>query len=452
MSIHISGIAGKGMAPAAGLALTGGKRVTGDDLVENHRIAPLRAAGAQITVGKNIDPPLGSKLHVSSSLIPRGSINVPQRSRLGFVNDLMHEAANATLAIAGSVGKSSAASIIWAAHRAIQPACYIGADVPGTLCGGLYATGTVAVVEADEYRDAYVDLAPERVILLNVTPNHGDHFGPGTTGFSRSFTNWVKALNLKPEQVLLSSAAAAEVTAAGLPTPGTVVGDAPDTGAHWHIEVVSATPSSSVFAISRGKVRDKFRVPLTGEHAVLAAAYGVVAARGAGLSDRDIQAGLDTSQLPWRRQSLVHEGSQVLVYDDNARLPEQFVVTIEGLRQRHPGYEIVAIISPWGRLNRRDIPAWATVGTYADVLVVLPVGDAGLSRGGVERDDADRQLVEATRALGGVAMTVSHWEELPRPTNGTVYLTVGYDAQYTLFRRIHQYLQAQYPAKGLGSC
>jgi UDP-N-acetylmuramate--alanine ligase len=51
MSVHFSGIAGKGLAPAASLALQAGLRVTGHDLVENHRIPLLRDAGADITVG-----------------------------------------------------------------------------------------------------------------------------------------------------------------------------------------------------------------------------------------------------------------------------------------------------------------------------------------------------------------------------------------------------------------
>lgn len=433
------------MAPVAGLALSGGYRVTGDDLVENHRIEPLRRAGAEVVIGRNVDPPASSTVHVRSSLVrsPRG--DVPQRSRLGFVNDVMSSSGNSVLAVAGSVGKSTAAGIIWAAHRRADPACYVGADLPGTLCGGWHRASTTAVVEADEYKDAYLDVAAESIVLLNVIANHADHFGEGTSGFSRSFAGWVRALELDREHVLLSASAAAQLVADGSPIPAVVLGTGAGSPGEWQMEVCSARTSSTVLALRKGRVRDTFEVPLTGEHAAVAAAFGVLTARRAGLSDTDICEGLQAAELPWRRQSLVHSSNGVWVYDDNARLPDQFVATVAALRQRHPRAHLVAVISPWGRMNRRDLGAWAAAGSCADSLVVLPVGEAGASRGGAELDDADERLVQAVRDRDRVAHTLNMWGDLPVAIDETVYVTAGYDAQYELLRGAHEHLRERHP-------
>lgn len=445
MSVHFSGIAGKGMAPAAGLALTGGHQVSGDDKVSNHRIAHLREAGAQVIIGRNVGPPPGSTLHVRSSLIDVPPGDVPERSRLGFVNDMMHASGNSVLAVAGSVGKSTATGIVWAAHRGATPACYVGADLPGTLCGGWHSSSTTAIVEADEYKDAYRDVEAHSVILLNVLANHADHFGKGTSGFSRSFADWIQGMGLAPRRVLLGATAAERLAADGFPINAIVLGTDADSGADWQMEIVSPKPSSTVFRLCGGRRGDTFTIPLAGEPAAMAAAFGVLTARQAGLSDSEIRDGLATAELPWRRQSLVHRSPGVWVYDDNARLPDQFMVTVLALRQRHPRAHLVAVISPWGRLNRRDLDAWAVAGSYADTLVILPVGEAAVSRGGAEIDDADEQLARAVRKRGRDALSIRTWADLPEATGETVYVTAGYDAQYDLLSQAHEQLRERYP-------
>ena len=445
MSVHFSGIAGKGMAPAAGLALTGGHQVSGDDIISNHRIVHLREAGAQVTVGRNAGPPPGSTLHIRSSLVDVLPGDVPEQSRLAYVNDVMHASGNSVLAVAGSVGKSTAAGILWAAHRAAAPACYVGADLPGTLCGGWHSSSTTAIVEADEYKDAYQDIGADSVILLNVLANHADHFGSGTSGFSRSFADWIQGMGLAPRHVLLGATAAQRLSADGCSVGAIVLGTGDNSGADWQMHIVSPTPSSTEFKLSKGRRGDKFTIPLAGEHAATAAAFGVLTARQAGLSDSEIRDGLATAELPWRRQSLVHRSPGIWAYDDNARLPDQFIVTVLALRQRHPHAHLVAVISPWGRLNRRDLDAWAFAGSYADTLVVLPVGEASISRGGAEIDNADEQLARAVRERGREALCIRTWADLPEATRATVYVTAGYDAQYDLLCGAHQELRERHP-------
>lgn len=447
MAIHFSGIAGKGIAPAAGVALSAGYKVTGHDLIENHRIPVLRQAGAEISLGRNVDPPSGTTLHVRSSLVTTQRTGVIERSRLGFVSDILRAGENHVLAVAGSVGKSSAAAVIWAAHRSTSPGCYIGADLPETLCGGRYSKRTTAIVEADEYKDAYRALLPNTVALLNVFPNHEDHFGKGTSGFSKSFASWTGDIPLTASEVVMTADAAAQLAANGVRVPATVLSvDTPwmDDSKSWQIEIVSASPGGTLFRLRQGRKYDDFEIPLAGAHIATAAAIGVITARAAGIRDNEIRDGIAASTLPLRRQSLVHHARNVWVYDDNARLPVQFTTTVAALRQAHPAAQVIAVISPWGRLNRRNVEEWAQAGTHADTLVVLPVGEAAVSRGGAELDDADNQLVMAVRQRGTRALAITKWEALPDARGETVYVTAGYDAQYEMFSGAHGYLQRRY--------
>jgi UDP-N-acetylmuramate-alanine ligase len=320
----------------------------------------------------------------------------------------------------------------------------VGADLPGTLCGARFRSDTVGIVEADEYKDAYRDLIPEAIVLLNVVANHEDHFGAGTHGFSKSFASWAACLALTPDALFFSESAAAQLAMDGHPVSGTVLGG-PRSTSEWQVAIAEADARSTLIKVSRGAVCDTFVVPLTGEHAALAAGLGVLVGRRFGLADKDIRNGLATVTLPWRRQTLVHQSGNVFVYDDNARVFAQFIATIDGLRQRHPGAWLVAIVSPWGRLNRRDLIQWADAGSHADMLCVLPVGDASVEHGGAERPDADELLVEAVQARGRDALVVRHWDQLPAAgVAETVYVTAGYDSQYELFNEAHEYLRVRH--------
>lgn len=452
-TVHFSGIGGKGMAPAASLALQAGYDVSGDDLVENHRTMALRAHGATIVAGRN-EIPGGVDTVVASSTIdltPSTPIApdvaaVARRpltlQRLEFVQQLFTRQNKDLVAVAGSVGKSSAAAITTAVFAATDPSCYIGADVDTTLCGAKLSSGPWAITEACEYRDAYLALAPKIALILNLTANHEDHFGAGTEGFARSLRTLFDASAGTLDHVVTTSEAAFVLNQYGLGIRAHTVGR---DKADWQLIIDHATPDSTRFSLGRAGARDTFEVPLIGLHSATAAALAVTAARCAGMSDADIRAGLAGARLPQRRMSLVHSGPGLSVYDDNARLPVQLESLLAALRQRHPRQPITAVISPWGRRNRRDLAQWATAAAQADFVYVLPVGDASTAVGGAEHPAAAVDLVDLIHQVGGSAQAVNDPGEIAAPgvraAAPQVYVTAGYDTSHAVFAEIHRYLQ-----------
>ncbi|WP_328990322.1 Mur ligase domain-containing protein [Kribbella sp. NBC_01245] len=453
--IHFSGIGGKGIAPAASLALQAGYDVTGDDLIENHRTAALRAAGATIMAGRN-EIPDGVEAVVASSsidLTPGTAIAAdpaaPARrpvtlQRLEFVQHVFARHGKDQIAVAGSVGKSSAAAITTSVFAPTDPSCYIGADVDTTLCGATLAAGPWAVTEACEYRDAYLALAPKIALILNLTTNHEDHFGDGTAGFAQSLRTLIDVSAGPLEHVVTTSEAAFVLNQHGLGIDRAAHTIGQD-GADWQLSIDHATPDSTRFSLRHAQGRDTFEVPLTGPHSATAAALAVVAARYAGLSDADIRAGLALARLPQRRMSLVHTAPGLSVYDDNARLPVQLTSLLAALRQCHPRQPIIAVISPWGRRNRRDLAQWAAAAAQADFVYVLPVGDASTAHGGAEYPASAVDLVDLIHHIGGSAQAVNSPGEIAAPgvseAAPQVYVTAGYDTSQPVFAEIHRNLQ-----------
>jgi UDP-N-acetylmuramate-alanine ligase len=440
--VHFSGLGGKGIAPAASLAHAAGMHVTGDDLVPNHRTRALAAEGVTVTIGANTVPD-GADLHVASAALPLGpgaDIGPRRMARLEFVQHLLAAHRKRLIAIAGSLGKSTAATLLHRILTPLAPSAYIGADVPGLLCGGRLAAGEWAVVEACEYQAAYRALTPEIVIALNLVQNHEDHFGPGTAAFERSLTGFLTAppaparLAVLPDDVaaLLAPHLAATETRLTVETVGE--------DADWSVDITGADPHSTTFALAQhGTPAGTWTVPAPGRHLVTAAACGLVTALHLGISSADSAEALAGFRLPRRRMSTMHHDHKLVLVDDNARQPGQAAALLQALRQAHPDRHIVIAVAPWGTKNQRDLAAWALGLSEADTVWVLPVGDATAPGG--EAPDADVRLAELIRLEGTPAYAIRPGGQLPLPddrTAGPVLIaTAGYDASLETFSTLH---------------
>lgn len=228
MKAHFVGVGGKGIAPAASLALQAGYTVTGDDLIENHRTQAIRDAGATVNIGDNNLPAADAcDLVVATAAfarVPNAAWGIRRVERLQFVQQVFSECQKDVLAVCGTVGKSTAASVLWSTLSATHPSCYIGADIDGLLCGARLDSGQWAITEACEYRDAYFALDPRVLMLLNIAPNHEDFFGPGTQGFSASIGRLLSSNAGTIEHLVVSSDAAATLEANDLRPSGHTVG------------------------------------------------------------------------------------------------------------------------------------------------------------------------------------------------------------------------------------
>lgn len=453
--VHFLGIGGKGLAPAAGLALQQGMTVTGTDLAANHRVHQLAAAGARITTGTN-DLPALSPGAVLVSTPAAAPLDVPawvrQRSRLEFVQDLLDHRLIESIAVAGSLGKSTAATLGLAILGATDLTAYIGADVPGLLCGSRWGTGRWAIVEACEYRDAYLALRPTAVIALNATENHQDHFGDGTAGMERSLVRFVtgSATGYRPDLLIAPGDLAHQLTQLATHTPMPAIRTVGFAQESWRIDIRSQDPNGTTFRLHARNTRaGDYRIPIPGRHLVFAAACWIVLAREFGLPHSDIHAGLAACRLPDRRMSVVHQGEDLVVVDDNARQPAQVERLLQALRQAHPGKRLHVLISPWGTRTKRDLMAWLAALTSADHVWVLPVGRNAADQDGIEDPNADRLLVGLLADLDVPGEVIDTPEPLlaALPSVGPVVVaTAGYDASLPEFTAFHQALATAFPA------
>ncbi len=441
MKIHVVGVGGKGMAPAASLAVQAGHAVSGDDLVANHRTAALMAAGVDVTIGTNDPSPAGAELVVASTAVPVISATAAGPrviSRLGLVQELADDHGQQVVAVAGSLGKSTAATLLHHTLAVRDPSVYVGADVSTLLCGARIGAGDLAVVEACEYRDAYWALRPAALVVLNVHTHHEDWFGPGTGGFTASLERLIAANADRLTRVVCWQDVPT-LHSGGRDERVQVVGFGER--AAWRVHTVDAHRYSSVFRLDHHDAQvGVFSVPAPGRHMVVAAACAVVVGTLLGCDARDLREGMARFALPERRMSVVAEADGVVIVDDNARHPAQATALVEALRQAWPDRVVHLLVSPWGTLNRRDLAAWAAGLSAADVVWVLPVGECATTAGGAEDPNAAGQLATLVRRRGRTAYAGADPQQLAEVVQAdramdraVVVAGMGYDANTGAF-------------------
>ncbi len=190
------GIGGVHMAPMAERAMEMGYEVSGSDRIRSPAVARLAALGIPVYHGHDAARVVGADAVIYTLAVSAENpeytaarrLGIPTFSRADFLSFLT-AAYSCRIGVSGSHGKSTVtamlAHILLAAGRA--PAVFCGAPLREGTSGLLSGGGDYAVLEACEYQDSFLCLAPTLALLLNVEQDHVDYF-PDRQALERSFS------------------------------------------------------------------------------------------------------------------------------------------------------------------------------------------------------------------------------------------------------------------------
>jgi UDP-N-acetylmuramate--alanine ligase len=401
--LHFVGVGGAGMSGYARAAHALGAVVTGSDAALSPYAERLRADGVlDVQVGHNeANVPAGGDVEViySSAVGAENSERAAarvrglrERPRAELLGELT--AMKRTIAVAGTHGKTTTASMIVHALRAagLRPGWLIGAPIGGGLENAAWGEGEWLVVEADESDRSMLSLHFEVAVLTNVELDHHATFSSlaELRDTFRAFLARARAALVvwdRPELLELAGSAASagvehggegrgiegrrvEVVPYALaePRPGEVgeVGEGGEVGE----SVAGHTPIRQRFSWRGHEVA--LQVP--GAHNVLNATAALEAARLAGAdTDRAIE-GLAAFTGAGRRFQLLGEtASGAVVYDDYAHHPTEVAATLTAARTLEPR-RLVAVFQPH-LYSRTSLLAreFGVALALADVVAVLDV-------------------------------------------------------------------------------
>ena len=183
--IHLIGVAGSGMSGIAALLLALGHRVSGADKVDTAEVKRLQSLGLQFTTPHRASDVEGAELVIYSSAIRAGSPGFDAAHRAGTPLVRRAEALAALMAgkkgilVCGMHGKTTVSAMAAHVLRAagVHPSHYVGAEIPILGTNARWdAGGEFFVAEGDESDGTIVRYHPEHTIVLNIEPEHLDHY------------------------------------------------------------------------------------------------------------------------------------------------------------------------------------------------------------------------------------------------------------------------------------
>jgi UDP-N-acetylmuramate--alanine ligase len=365
--MHFVGVGGAGMSAYARAAHQLGAEVSGSDGAHGPYLERLAADGMlRAHIGhraENVPAGEGIELFYSSAV---GQENVerrvarergiPERPRAELLGEL--SAMRRTIAVAGTHGKTTTASMLVHALRAagMRPGWLVGAPIGGGLANAEWGEGEWLVVEADESDRSMLSLSVEVALLTNVELDHHATFASlaQLEDAFREFLELARTAVVVWDRVQLRALAPArdiELVGYDVPSPVLVAGGSRfDWRGH---EVVLTVP---------------------GAHNALDGAGALEAARIAGADSALAIAGLAGFSGAGRRFQPLGMGPRgARLFEDYAHHPSEIAATLRAARTLEHR-RLVAVFQP--HLYSRTALLAREFGdalALADVVVVLDV-------------------------------------------------------------------------------
>jgi UDP-N-acetylmuramate--alanine ligase len=299
-----------------------GAEVSGSDATSTPYLERLAAEGIlEASVGhaaENVPAAEGVEV-VYSSAVPEENVEraaarargIPEHPRAELLSELT--ALRRTIAVAGTHGKTTTASMLVHALRAagLQPGWLVGGSVGDGLANAEWGSGEWLVVEADESDRSMLSLNVEIAVLTNVELDHHTAYGSLAElreAFRRFLAGAPRAVIWNRPELLELRAGAVDPYDADRPT---------------------LTAGASCFTWREQRVC----LAVPGAHNAVNAAGALEAARLAGADTVLAIAGLSGFHGAGRRFQLLGRSARgALVYDDYAHHPTEIAATLQAAR------------------------------------------------------------------------------------------------------------------------
>ena len=407
--VHIVGVAGAGMGAVARLLVESGDAVSGSDAAAGPDVDALRAAGVVVDVGHDEHHGADAQVVLWSPAVADDNVELAAARRRGarLVGraELIGELGRAyrVIGLAGTHGKTTATSmmvhVLAAAGR--DAARLVGAAVPGVGASGHDGPDGM-ILEVDESYGTFARLEPAALGLLNVEPDHLDHYGT-IDALEDAFVALVER-TAGPVAVWVDDDGARRV--AGRARRGV---DAVGTGASaaWRVTDVTVTRGGSDFTLRGPAGALGLHLGVAGRHRVVDAAVVAALALLDGVGASEVATGLANFSGSPRRFELRGRWRGADVYEDYAHLPGEIDVTLAALRD--VGYRRVTAVFQPHRVTRTLALAaqFAPAFDHAAHVVVTDVYGAGEANPDGVTGEA---VADPLRARRGAAVTYA-----PRP-------------------------------------
>lgn len=330
--VHMVGVKGVGMTALAEILLKNKFIVSGSDVRDEFMTdAVLTRLGVAVT-DFHAGNSAGKDALIRSNAYGTDNAEVNAATRAGIpvfsYPEVVAELFNAHkgIAVAGSHGKTTTtamlAHILKSAGRNVT--AIVGSKAlnwnSGALAGDLSDAHAPFVLEADEYKEAFLHYRPHGAIITNIDYDHPDYFKTARE-YENAFAKFIAAI----------------------PRGGFLVYNRDD-AALRRIVLQKAVCETIPVSIA---IMPLLTLLLPGAHYLFNAALAYQAALQLGVDEKTAQAALaDFKGTARRMECIGTRKNGTLVFDDYAHHPTEIRATLLALKEKYPKRKLIAVFQP----------------------------------------------------------------------------------------------------------
>ena len=427
--VHFIGIGGIGVSAVAKMFLRRNADVSGSDINQSPVIDELKKIGAHVSLGHGVDN-ISAKcdLVVYTNALLKDNVELIEARKRGISTlsypEVLGEISREkfTIAISGNAGKTTTTAMIGQIliNAGLEPTIIVGSlanftDKKGNIMRTNFVSGDgeYFVVEADEYKKAFLNLEPKIIAITNIEEDHLDYY-----------------------KSLIDIQSAFAELANKVPEGGFIICSAKDKNVLPVLDSVRATVLNYPDTLI-----SNYPISIPGEHNRDNAKVAATVALVLGIGEKIIETSLRNFKGAWRRFEYKGETrGGALLYDDYAHNPQKIKAVIAGTKEKFTEKRIIIIFQPhlFSR-TKQMLKELAKSFLGADRVIVMPIYAA---RERVDSSITHRALADAIVVSGTVPQVevADSLDEaalmLESEGKETVCLTVGAGDVYTMADKI----------------
>lgn len=338
-SIHFIGIGGSGMIAVVQILKNQGFNITGSDNNESDVVRFARSIGVKVSMQQKKENINGADLIIYTEAILENNEELLAAKASGIKtierNDFLAyftKKYNNTICICGTHGKTTTTSMIVTSllQAKKDPSAIIGGKL--NEIGGYSRLGKtdILVVEACEFKDHFLKLFPDIVVLLNIDNDHLEYFKTMDNlknSFRKFCTKATKAVIYNGDD--LNSKEAVEK----LSVKTISVGFNEDND-YYAADIIKKAGNETVFSVykNKKKILKDVKINIPGVFNVLNALAAIVVSLEFNCFKDDIVSALKSFKGAGRRFELIGKVNGVTVLDDYAHHPSEVLATLKALK------------------------------------------------------------------------------------------------------------------------
>lgn len=416
--LHLIGVAGSGMSGLALMLMEMGHRVSGCDRVTSTETERLQSLGLAFSCPHSADAVADAEIVIYSSAIREDNpalaaarrLNIPCMRRAECLAAILN--GKKGVVVSGTHGKTTTSALCAHLMREgrMRPCHYVGAEIPVLGTNAHWNEDSeYLVAEGDESDGTLVNYIPEHSIVLNVEPEHLDHYKD---------LDEIKAVFHQ----LCSQTRGSIIYCKAHPGAADVCAQYPNSVSYgWSDADYTATGvverrGRTLFTVLKGEEElGRVELGIPGRHNVLNALAAIALVTELGVDFPSLTRGLASFAGAKRRFETKYLSPSIRIVDDYGHHPTEIAATLQTARSLQPE-RLVVYFQPH-RYTRTQMLAddFGSVLQAADLVFIANVYPASeLPIDGV----SGQTIIDAIHRHGTVE---SHY----LPDIGTAHHTIG---------------------------